>query len=149
MLVNTKTKQYALLASTDINQCPQQIVAYYQLRFQIEFIFRDAKQFTGLNHCQARDDDKLDFHFNLSLAAVNVSRLLLDENPDIKSMNSLVRMEYNTRLITFLFKQLSPEAEFDLFNPIVHKAIRLGIMNNSQNSFFAQTIVLKNSQIVS
>ena len=35
------------------------------MRFQIEFLFRDAKQFTGLEDCQARDPVKLAFHFNL------------------------------------------------------------------------------------
>jgi hypothetical protein len=45
------------------------------MRFQIEFIFRDSKQFTGLKDCQARDGVKLDFHFNSSLSALNVAKL--------------------------------------------------------------------------
>ena len=65
LVLNTKTNKYILLASTDVNQSAIQIVEYYQLRFQIEFLFRDAKQFTSLNHCQARDQHKLDFHFNM------------------------------------------------------------------------------------
>jgi transposase len=47
---NGKIKN-ALLFSTDIHLLPEQIVEYYQARFQIEFIFRDAKQFTGLSDC--------------------------------------------------------------------------------------------------
>ncbi len=43
LIYNTNTKQYALLASTDLKQPAQQILTYYQLRFQIEFLFRDAK----------------------------------------------------------------------------------------------------------
>lgn len=50
----------------------QQILSFYKSRFQIEFLFRGAKQFTGLTHCQVRDEQKLDFHFNLSLAAINL-----------------------------------------------------------------------------
>jgi len=49
-------------------------VSYYQSRFQIEFLYRDAKQFTGLTHCQARSENKLDFHFNASLIAVNLAK---------------------------------------------------------------------------
>jgi hypothetical protein len=45
---------------------------YYKARFQIEFLFRDAKQFTGLNDHQVRDQKKLDFHLNLSLTALNL-----------------------------------------------------------------------------
>ena len=36
-----------LLLSTDISLPAEEILEYYQARFQIEFIFRDAKQFTG------------------------------------------------------------------------------------------------------
>ncbi|MEG3996725.1 hypothetical protein QUA09_25825, partial [Microcoleus sp. SVA1B1] len=39
---NGKIKN-ALLFSTDIHLPPEQILEYYQARFQIEFIFRDAK----------------------------------------------------------------------------------------------------------
>ena len=53
----------ALLFSTDINLDASEILCFYKSRFQIEFIFRDAKQFTGLADCQARDLTKLDFQF--------------------------------------------------------------------------------------
>ena len=39
----------------------------------MEFNYRDAKQFTGLTHCQARSSNKLDFAYNASFAAVNVA----------------------------------------------------------------------------
>ena len=57
--------------STDINMSGRDIIEFYRTRFQIEFCFREAKQFAGLNHCQARDLRKLDFAFNASMAAVN------------------------------------------------------------------------------
>ena len=63
---NGKIKN-TLLFSTDIHLPPEQIVEYYQARFPIAFIFRDAKQFTGLSDCQARHLPRLDFHFNASL----------------------------------------------------------------------------------
>jgi hypothetical protein len=46
----------------------------YALRFQIEFIFRDAKQFTGLTHRQSTNKTKLENHFNLALSAVSVAK---------------------------------------------------------------------------
>jgi hypothetical protein len=50
-LVKTVGKRVhtALLFSTDLEQPAQE----YKARFQIEFLFRDAKQFTGLCDCQA------------------------------------------------------------------------------------------------
>lgn len=65
--------------STDLDMVARDIVEYYRTRFQIEFCFRDAKQFTGLNHCQARDLRKLDFAFNASLASVNVAKVVRSE----------------------------------------------------------------------
>ncbi|MEG4575589.1 transposase [Microcoleus sp. N3A4] len=55
--------------STDIHLPLQQIFEYDRTRFQIEFIFHDAKQFTGLSDCQARKFPRLDFHLNASLIA--------------------------------------------------------------------------------
>ncbi|MCI5150734.1 MAG: hypothetical protein D3916_15345 [Candidatus Electrothrix sp. MAN1_4] len=65
---------YAILFSTDLNLDGFLIYKYYKARFQIEFLFRDAKQYTGLTHCQARSENKLYFHFNSSLTAVSIAR---------------------------------------------------------------------------
>ena len=129
MLLNTNTNKYIVLASTQLDLEARLIVQYYQLRFQIEFLFRDAKQFTGLNHCQARSEEKLDFHFNLSLAAINLVNVLRTLNPTIKSMNSFVRKAYNTRLIEMLFSQLSLNAVFNLNQTRVQKVLNFGGLN--------------------
>lgn len=62
--------------STDTQMDAVEIVRYYRLRFQIEFLFRDAKQHTGLQHCQARSEEKLHFHFNTSLTSVSLGKVL-------------------------------------------------------------------------
>lgn len=131
LLVHEKKKKYVLLASTNLFQSAFDIFTFYALRFQIEFLFRDAKQFTGLTHCQARDDAKLDFHFNMSLAAVNLYQLQMQlDGQNNKSMNSFVRKAYNTRFVQLLFSELSsiPElGEFlDIEHPCVQKVINLG-----------------------
>lgn len=65
---------HVILFSTDLDLSAYDIFCFYKARFQIEFIFRDAKQFTGLADCQARSQDKLDFHFNASLTALNLAK---------------------------------------------------------------------------
>jgi DDE superfamily endonuclease len=72
---NPDRPSVALLFSTDTELDPQKTYLYYKMRFQIEFIFRDAKQFTGLCDCQSRQEQSLDFHFNASLAALNLAKL--------------------------------------------------------------------------
>ena len=58
--------------SSDVELTPEKIVAYYRLRFQIEFLIRDSKSHAGLEECQARDEAKLFFHFNMALTTVSV-----------------------------------------------------------------------------
>jgi Transposase DDE domain len=67
-------KNYCLLGSSDLDLSAGKIVEYYRLRFQIEFLFRDAKQELGLEDCQSTKKECLDFHFNAVMTAVNLTR---------------------------------------------------------------------------
>lgn len=49
--------------STDNSMSARNIFDFYRTRFQLEFVFSNAKQFTGLTHCQARTI-RLSFAFN-------------------------------------------------------------------------------------
>ena len=60
--------------STDLTKSAKDIFDIYRTRFQLEFVYRDGKQFTGLTHCQARNKEALSFAFNASLSSVNVAR---------------------------------------------------------------------------
>lgn len=128
MLLNTKTDKHILLACTDLELHALKIIDYYSLRFQIEFLFRDAKQFTGLSHCQARSKEKLHFHFNLSLSAINMAHFKMKNNPTIMSMNTFKRLAYNTRFANHLLKQLSLLAKVDINSSIMQHAIQFGRM---------------------
>ena len=126
VLVNRRTNKYVILASTDVGQSAQEVVSYYRLRFQVEFLFRDAKQFAGLSHCQARSEAKLDFHFNMSLAAVNVARMEMVSLG--VSFNSYVRRAYNRFLVGSLLEQLGLEAEYGLKDPVIEAVVNTGRM---------------------
>lgn len=131
LVYNIKTDKYILLACSDTTLCPRLVLHYYQLRFQIEFLFRDAKQFTRLCHCQARDENKLDFHFNMSMSAVNIARAVQKLNPAITSMNSFVRKVYNLKLVEWLFEHLSKNAKFDQYHPDFHKVLDFGAIQSN------------------
>jgi hypothetical protein len=101
-------QRVALLFSTDITLDPLRLYEYYKSRFQIEFIFRDAKQFTGLCDCQSRQQQSLDFHFNASLAALNIAKLEQQKNqsdtdeetmPQSFSMATYKRLALNEHLL--------------------------------------------------
>lgn len=69
-----------LYFSTDTNMSGEEIIEIYRCRFQCEFNYRDAKQFTGLCHSQARSKEKLHFAFNASLTAVNLAKIICKKN---------------------------------------------------------------------
>lgn len=75
-----KTQTRKVFFSTDCSMSAKDVIDIYRSRFQIEFLFRDAKQFTGLCHCQSRNAESMDFAFNLSLAAINVARAFGKQN---------------------------------------------------------------------
>jgi len=72
---NQKEVARKLYFSTDLKMEGMKIVSYYRSRFQIEFLYRDAKQHCGLEDCLARSQNKLNFHFNAALTAVNLAKM--------------------------------------------------------------------------
>ena len=68
-----------IMFSTDTDMSARDIFLIYHSRFQIEFLFRDAKQNTGLEHWQSTDSDRLAFGYNASLTAVNIAREVANE----------------------------------------------------------------------
>jgi len=72
---NGKEVARKLYFSTDLKMEGMKIVSSYRSRFQIEFLYRDAKQYCGLEDCQARSKNKLNFHFNAALTSVNLAKI--------------------------------------------------------------------------
>lgn len=75
---NTKTQKVArrVLFSTDLSFTPEQIIEYYSLRFQIEFNFRDAKQYFGLADFRAYKSTQVDNSVGLAFFMVNFSKIV-------------------------------------------------------------------------
>lgn len=74
--VKTGAKSHVLLFSSDLDLDAETIIDYYSLRFQIEFNFRDAKQFWGLDDFMNVKQIPVNNAANLSMFMVNVSAKL-------------------------------------------------------------------------
>jgi len=133
LLLNTRTQKYILLACSQVDLDPRTIVLFYQLRFQIEFLFRDAKQFTGLAHCQAREANKLHFHFNMSLAAINLVRMEQSQQDSAACLNNFTRRAYNEAFLQWIFSQLTDEADFHLNPDTLETIIQYGTMTKPRS----------------
>jgi hypothetical protein len=90
--------------TTDLEMDAEDIIKYYRSRFQIEFLYRDGKQHTGLEHSQARSTNKLHFHFNTSLTSINIARVchwlsLPKEKREAFSMTDVKTLYHNMLLL--------------------------------------------------
>jgi hypothetical protein len=96
-----------IFMSTNLDRDAKTLVKYYRARYQMEFNFRDAKQYTGLTHCQARDKDKLDFHFNASLTSVNIAKAISRQGTNKDQPISIsiedIKTELSNKLLLDLF----------------------------------------------
>ncbi len=115
---NPQKPRFVVLFSTDVDQDPTDIYRLYTLRFQIEFLFRDAKQFTGLADCQARNSVKLEFHFNASFTALNLAKVeALQRHPGnrgfVFSMASMKRCALNEHLLNIFISNLGDFHKID------------------------------------
>src|SRR5678815_5700287 len=132
VVVHTQRHRYAVLFSTDIDLEPQRLYRYYKARFQIEFLFRDAKQFAGLSDCQARAKAKLDFHFNASLSAVTFAKLeARQQNGNCDqafSMASLKRRAFNQHLIDRICEHLANGQSLEKSSPDYETLCNYGII---------------------
>ncbi len=67
---------HKLYFCTDVDMEPKDVRLYYHSRFQIEFLYRDEKQTTGLNDSQVRSENKLHFQVNASLTSINIAKAI-------------------------------------------------------------------------
>lgn len=127
----------ALLFSTDVNLDAKVMMQYYQARFQIEFIFRDAKQFTGLCDAQTRNPQRLGFHFNAALSALNLAKYQeqmrhaqLDAvSPSVPfSMASYKRSAFNDHLLERFISMLELDPTLIKSHPNYQSLLSYGII---------------------
>jgi putative transposase len=77
--LKTGARAHVLLFSSDLGLAVDKLVEYYSLRFQIEFTFRDAKQYWGLEDFMTVTATGVSNAANLSLMMVSLSAVVLEE----------------------------------------------------------------------
>ncbi len=123
-------KSYKIYACTDTCLTALLIKQYYQARFQQEFLIRDAKQFTGLQDCQARSTNKIEYHANTALTAINVAKfehwLNTDKQQESFSMTDVKTLYHNTLLMERFFQIFPDNAELIKNNPKIKELYNFG-----------------------
>lgn len=76
--LKTLASGHVVLFSSDLDLAYDKLIDYYKLRFQIEFNFRDAKQYWGLEDFMNVKETPVINAANLAFFMVNISQALID-----------------------------------------------------------------------
>jgi putative transposase len=129
-----------ILFSSDLTLNWAQLIDYYQLRFQIEFNFRDAKQYWGLEDFMNVQETPVTNAINLSLFMVSVSQVLLrDLRQEDSSVNVLDLKAFyrGHKYVAETLKLLPEKPDPILMGTIFDTISRLGRVHNPQPSLFS------------
>jgi putative transposase len=120
---------HAVLFSTDLTLSAAQLSDYYSLRFQIEFNFRDAKQFWGLEDFMNVSQQAVTNAANLAFLMVNLSTALLkpyrQQHPDFSVLDLKTHFRARRYLLETI-KSLPVFPDDDLFSRLWQRFSSLG-----------------------
>lgn len=137
--LKTGARARVILFSSDLQLTYEQIIDYYSLRFQIEFNFRDAKQYWGLEDFMNVKETAVTNAANLSLFMVNVAHLLLrDFREQNSNVNVLDLKAYfrGRKYVSETLKWLPKKPKPILIARIIDKVSMLGRIHNPFPSSF-------------
>ena len=121
---------HVCLFSSDLDLTYDKLIDYYSLRFQIEFNFRDAKQFWGLEDFMNINSTAVTNAANLSLFMVSFSqRLLRDFRQSADAASSVLDLKAFCRGLKYVMEtlQMLPQTpEPILFTEILSRVTHLG-----------------------
>jgi putative transposase len=130
--LNTHAQAHVILFSTDLEQTYDKIIKFYRLRFQIEFNFRDAKQYWGLEDFMNIKETQVTNTANLSFFMVNFSYALLQsfrqQNPEY-SILDLKSHYHGCRYAIETIKMLPKKPDAILLADIFQQIARLGAIH--------------------
>jgi putative transposase len=130
--LSTHKQAHIILFSTDLKLSFEKLVDYYTLRFQIEFNFRDAKQYWGLDDFMNVKETAVTNAANLSFFMVNFSSVLLQRyreyNPEFSVLD--LKSHYRgCRYASKTIKLLPQKPDGILLAEIFEQIARLGMVH--------------------
>lgn len=135
-----KTGRFAhvILFSSDLALSHEKIIDYYSLRFQIEFNFRDAKQFWGLEDFMNIKETQLTNALNLSLFMTNLSQVLLREFRQTNPESGILDLKAYYRAAKYFeetIKMLPQKPEPILFEQIFGRLAKFSAVHSAKSQF--------------
>ena len=131
--LKTGAQAHVVLFSTDLEAAYDQIIKFYSLRFQIEFNFRDAKQYWGLEDFMNIQETAVTNAANLSFFMVNLSYALLQPFREQQPAYSILDLKSHYRGCRYAFetiKMLPQKPDAILLADIFQQIARLGAIHS-------------------
>ena len=128
----TGARAHVVLFSSDLELSDQNIIDFYSLRFQIEFNYRDAKQYWGLEDFMNVKEVPLTNALNLSLFMVNVSQVLLHEFRQTYPESGILDLKAYFRAAKYFeetIKMLPEKPEPVLLDQIFSRVVSFGCIH--------------------
>jgi putative transposase len=136
--LKTQVRAHVVLFSTDLGLGFEQLIDSYSLRFQLEFNFRDAKQYWGLEDFMNIKETAVTNAANLSLFMVNFCQSLLQpfrvENPDFGVLDLKAHFRGHKYVLETI-KLLPQKPEPILMAHILDQISRLGSVHHAPLGF--------------
>lgn len=132
--LKTNARSHVILFSSDLELSYDKVVDYYKLRFQIEFNFRDAKQFWGLEDFMNQGKIAVTNAANLSFFMVNLSHYLLGKFRQNNPGSGILDLKAHYRGLLYvqeMLKMLPVKPDPILLSQIFAKLTSLGRIHNA------------------
>jgi len=138
--LTSNKRGHVILFSTDGDLSAEKLVKYYRLRFQIEFNFRDAKQYWGLEDFMNITERGVTNASNLAFLMVNLSHIMLQPyrvpQPDFSVLD--LKAYYRARrYLTETIKMLPHPPDEHLVLRIWRHLTRFGGIRSRHDDAFA------------
>jgi putative transposase len=127
--LHTQARGHVILFSSDLTLAWERVIEYYSLRFQIEFNFRDAKQYWGL-------EDFMNIRETPVTNAANLALFMVDVSEHLRRQQSACRTEFSVldlkayyrgaKYVTETLKMLPQKPARDLMQRIMVRVTDLG-----------------------
>ena len=127
--LTTQAVAHVLLFSSDLALSADNLLEYYCLRFQLEFNFRDAKQYWGLEDFQTTHPSRVTNAANLSLFMVNLVERVLRDLRHLQPEMSVLDLKAQcrgTKYVEETLKLLPEKPDAGLLERIVTKLGGIG-----------------------
>lgn len=135
--LRTGAVAHVVLFSSDLELGYERLIEYYRLRFQIEFNFRDAKQYWGLEDFMATNPTPVYNSANLAMLMVNLSQVLIrplrEQCPGF-SVNDLKAWFRGRKYVLEVLKWLPEMPEPIFIDQVIARVTELGRVNHAVNT---------------